>query len=419
MSAAARNGARSITVVTSGHLSTCPRMVKAADAFAAEGYVVRVVSTRFVGWATAADAALRASRDWRWTVVDYSRGGGNGLRIRSGIRMRAAGKVVDALGARTPAAIAARAYARVHTELVEAVAENPGDLIYAGTGTALAAAAEAARRTRTPYALDLEDFHSGEHGDVDPRRDALAGAIERSVLGGARFLTTSSVPIQGAYRERYGVAPTVVHNVVPLPPPPPSRAREAAEPLRLYWFSQTIGRQRGLEHVVRAAGLLGARCELHLRGCEAPGYLAALTELQRLTSPLLTIVHHPPAPPDDMIALCYGYDVGLATEEATAPNRVMAASNKIFTYLAAGLPVAGSDTPGQRSIAQREPHAIRLFVPDDAGALAAILRCWSTDGPALETARRSAWNAAVRRWHWDHAEERGALVGLVGEALKS
>ena len=34
-----------ITVVTSGHLSTCPRMLKSADALAEAGYNVHVVAT--------------------------------------------------------------------------------------------------------------------------------------------------------------------------------------------------------------------------------------------------------------------------------------------------------------------------------------------------------------------------------------
>ena len=120
-----------------------------------------------------------------------------------------------------------------------------------------------------------------------------------------------------------------------------------------------------------------------------------------------------------MVALCSGYDVGLATELPTSPNKIVCASNKIFTYLAAGLPVACSDTPGQRSIAQRDPQAIRLFAPADAGALAVILRCWRSEGPSLEVSRRAAWNAAVRRWHWEHPDERGTLLALVNRALAS
>jgi hypothetical protein len=35
-----------VTVVTSGHLSTCPRMLKSADALAADGHDIRVIATR-------------------------------------------------------------------------------------------------------------------------------------------------------------------------------------------------------------------------------------------------------------------------------------------------------------------------------------------------------------------------------------
>ena len=40
-----------VTIVSAGQLSTCPRMVKAADALYAEGYRVRVVMNRRADWA--------------------------------------------------------------------------------------------------------------------------------------------------------------------------------------------------------------------------------------------------------------------------------------------------------------------------------------------------------------------------------
>ena len=62
-----------ICVVTAGHLSTCPRMLKAADALHAAGYAVRVVSANHTPWAQAADREVVRSRGWKWTVVDYAR----------------------------------------------------------------------------------------------------------------------------------------------------------------------------------------------------------------------------------------------------------------------------------------------------------------------------------------------------------
>jgi transketolase len=55
-----------ICIVTAGHLSTCPRMLKAADALAEAGYRVRVVSVRHTQWATEADRDVRRRRTGAW-----------------------------------------------------------------------------------------------------------------------------------------------------------------------------------------------------------------------------------------------------------------------------------------------------------------------------------------------------------------
>lgn len=410
-------GAR-VVVVTGGHLSTCPRMLKAADALAWAGADVRVVSARFLDWAIDADAEARRTRDWAWDVIDYSWGSGRTLRLWSGLRMRAANIAVGALGpTRAPLFLTGRAYSRIHPELFAAALRKPADLIYAGTAGALAAAALAAKRARVPYALDLEDFHSDEHGGTAPDRDAIASAIERQVLSAASFLTTSSEPMQAAYRERYGVSPTVIHNVFPLAPVPRARERSRGSPLRLYWFSQTVGPDRGIEEVIRASGAAGIPCELHLRGNPVGGYVDQLRSMQREAAPRLTVVHHPPAAPDEMTRLCEGYDIGLATEIPNSGNKQVCLSNKIFTYLAGGLAVLCSDTPAQRAFATQVEQAVRVYPSGDVPGLAVCLREWGNHPEALATARSAASAAARRRWHWEHACERGALIGAFRRAL--
>ena len=65
---------RRVTVVTSGHLSTCPRMLKSADALAGAGYDVRVVATAHEPWATVTDLDVRLRRGWPMSVVNYRKG---------------------------------------------------------------------------------------------------------------------------------------------------------------------------------------------------------------------------------------------------------------------------------------------------------------------------------------------------------
>src|ERR1039458_9867671 len=110
-----------ITVITAGHLSTCPRMLKAAESLAADRHEAYAVSTNFVGCGTAGDADLRARLRLPWNVVDFSRATGNRLRIHAGVRYRVCRALAKTFGAeRLPVAVLGRATTRVLTELVQA-----------------------------------------------------------------------------------------------------------------------------------------------------------------------------------------------------------------------------------------------------------------------------------------------------------
>ncbi len=201
-------------------------MLKAADALAAAGYRVRVISTRHLPWAVGADREVRRLREtaWTWATVDYERDAerscvrcepGSGFAGRSSRRGRSGHRDARSASPRPRGAA-------LHRELVRAAMREPVDLLYGG-GAALAAVAEAGRKMDVPYAIDLEDFHSAEQVDSPAATlsHALAQRIERDVLPGALFLTASSPGIAAAYAERYGVSPIVVHNTFPLPSKPP------------------------------------------------------------------------------------------------------------------------------------------------------------------------------------------------------
>lgn len=409
-----------VCIITAGHLATCPRMLKAADSLAAAGYTVRVIHTRHIAWAAAADAALCATRPWESTVVDYDRRSNRATYVRTGVRAQMAQLLARAVGAdRCPPALAARAYGRVHSELVRAALAQPADLFYGGTSGALAAVAAAGRRACVPFALDLEDFHCAEQDDSPAARLAhrLVGRIERDVLHRAAFLTASSEAIAAAYTDKYAVSPIPVHNTFPLPASPPDLTPRAGDGLQLYWFSQTIGPQRGLEDAVRAMGLAGIPGALHLRGRAIAGYVESLQVLAHRVAPHLRVLVHEPAPPDAMIDCCRGYDVGLALEQGQVLNRALCLTNKAFTYMLAGLAVAFTDTPGQRPLAAALDNGAILYRPGDVAALARGLAAWARDEALLHRAKEATWVAAQRRWHWEHPAERGVLLAAVARAL--
>jgi len=406
-----------VCVVTAGHMATCPRMLKAADALHDAGFAVRVVSASHTPWAVEADRKLRSTREWQWDLVDYARTTARGRQVFTGARRRIAHALTVRVGpSRVPAALFVRSYSRAHDELVRAITAEPTDLVYGGTTGALAAVSEAARRLGVPYGLDLEDFHTGERSAQTGQLSAIAERVERLVMPGAAFLTTSSPMIADAYADKYGLRPRAIHNTFSLDLPDSVESLDGV-PLRFYWFSQTLGPGRGLEDFIRAAAYARLTAELHLRAGVKQPYLDDLMRFARDAAPALTFRLHEPGDPDDMVHLSRGYDLGLSGEEPTAVNRRLCLGNKIFTYLAAGVPVLLSATPAQSRLGQDLGAAAIVYEPGDVAGLAERLSCLARDSHLRLQARRSARSAAVRRWHWEHPEDRGALIEMVRSAL--
>lgn len=410
---------RRMCVVTAGHLATCPRMLKAADALAGAGYVVRVISVSHTSWAADADRAVFASRPWKWTAIDNRPETERLRNAGTGIRFKAAHAIARVIGpSRVPVSMAIRAYSRLHDEIVRAVTAEPADCVYGGTTGALAAVAESAARLGVPYGIDFEDFHSGEHaGPGAELANGLAARIERHVIADAAFRTAGSPMIADAYHRAYGVRPTPIHNTFSVCVPETDFDRKDGA-LRLYWFSQTLGPDRGLENVVRACGNAGVPIELHLRARASRASAGTLSSLQRAVAPRLTIVRHDPASPDEMVRLAQPYDAGLACEEDAVLNRRLCLTNKAFTYLAAGVPVILSRTPAQAQLEADLGEAAFGYACGDVDGLARILRQLPGDSALCRRAHCAARAAAERRWHWEHADDRGALLSAVASAIR-
>jgi hypothetical protein len=407
---------RRITVVTAGHLATCPRMVKAADALHGAGYDVRVISTSGTPWAVAADRELKARRGWRWEVIAHDRASAPLRWLSSGLRHRAAEIIAHRALHSAPHRIVVAAFSRMHAELVRAILREPCDFVYGGTSGALAAVAEAARRSGTPFALDIEDLHCSEHADTarGALRDELAARVMRDAVREARLVTAGSEAIGRACEERFGIRPLTINNVFPLPDPP-ANDHDGGD-LRLYWFSQTVGAGRGLEGVIAAAGRARLRAELHVRGMADGDYLTGLQAIAARIAPALRVVHHAPEHPDDLVAGCRAFDVGLAVEQRQPLNRALGLPNKALTYPLAGLAMVVTDTPGQRPLADDLGTDAIVYAPGEIERLADGLTRWAGDRRALARAKTASWEAARRRWHWEHPLERDQLLSAIEAA---
>jgi len=237
------------------------------------------------------------------------------------------------------------------------VGHNPGTLPIAW---------RIARQSGAKCGFDAEDFHSGmtRDGEKQSTEAEVNRRWESRYLPRYDFLTAAAPLIAEEYMRRYPVNfDAVVLNVFD-----PARVDETGHDvdfggLALYWISQSIGANRGLEDAVRALGLLAdLPVKLYLRGKWQNGYEAGLRRLAAdLNIPEERIVSLPRVAFDDLIESATRYDVGLAVEEPTCRNREVCITNKLMMYLSAGLAVAATATPAQIDVMREIPDADLCF----------------------------------------------------------
>ena len=408
-----------ICLITSEQLSTNPRIVKEADALSGAGYDVRVVSCQWMDWPRQEDKKLVASRSWRSQITDYTREFSPGLFWFSRIRHNLARRFFAPLFASEKMMV--HAIGRVIPEMVEMATSEPADLFVGHNLAGLPAAVLAARKWGVQAAFDAEDLHSAMwHYQTGPLSiDRLAEDTERRFLPHCSYVTAAAPLIAEGYATRYGIRlPQTILNMFPLADRPQEfRPPDPRAPLKLYWFSQTIGARRGLEDIIRAIGLCGSpNVELHLRGRWQAGYEDKLSAFAReigLREDQMT--WHRVASPDDMIRLSAKYDVGLALEQPVSENRDICLTNKIFTYLLAGNAIVATATRGQKQLMNEIPEAGLCYEIGHIETLATQLREWERDRDSLERARRRAWKFGEEVYNWDR--EQAKLIAIVQRAL--
>lgn len=393
-------------------------MHKAATTLAAEGFHIRWVFVSWTrSWATHDDIIVRGAR-WKADPISMTGLLGCVTRFRTSRRFKARRRGVKQVAPQNESELF-RTHGRVVDEIRDRILRQPTDLVYAGTEGAMAPAYEAARILGVPYALDLEDLYSASHGAVGAPSldDSLADAVEQVVIPPASFRTTSSRPIAAAYAARYSGEFAVLHNTFTLPSRAPDFTAESKGPLRLCWFSQTIGAGRGLEEIIEAIGLSRIPTALRLMGEPMVGFREHVTRLASRIGTGFSLSWSPLIAPDSIVDWCRPSEVGLCGELRTPLNRALCLTNKALLYPLAGLALACTDTEGQRELAQDFGEGVQYYTPGDPRGLAEILKAWWGDRGGLLRARRASWEAARARWHWTHAEERGKLLALVSSVL--
>ncbi len=317
-----------------------------------------------------------------------------------------------------------------------------GPVLLLGVNTHLAARALALR----PDAVEAHDLNTLLGGALVKK---LGGAalvydshelfLERNIAGRSRFLANLVwTPLErfGIRRcdaimsvadgicdhlaRRYGVArPEVVRNVQPWEPPGP-RTRLLAEelaiprgvPIVIYPGGITIN--RGLEALIDSAPHLEGAVYVIMGYARNEDYLRSLLRRAETLGVLSSKVFFREAVPmERVVEYVASADLGIVPTRKVCLSYAFEASNKIFHCVMAGVPLAMSDHPEKRLLAERYGIGV-LFDETDPCRIARAVNGVLADREGYERLRRNCL-AAARELNWESEERR--LRGVFARVL--
>ena len=401
-------GNNKIVLLSTGQPSLNPRLVKEADALANSGYEVTVLYSYWNQWGAELDKILLPSKSWKAICI----GGDPHQRpfayLCSKLIFRAS-KIINRI--LKGGQFAELAIARNSFFLKRAAKQFEADIYIGHNLGALPATVMAAAVNKKPCGFDAEDFHRNEVSNDDRHPDVVIKTyLENKYFPSLGYLSVSSPLIAAAYLKIFpGLAPRVILNVFPKGKDSSEPAKNGGGPVRLFWFSQTIGHGRGLEEVIEAMDALTPYpFELHLLGQPDHSFRDAYRQKE-------SIHFHAPIPSERIFFFASQFDIGLAVETGVPFNRDICLTNKIFTYIQSGLCVVASDTKAQSLFMSEYPGVGKVYTKRKPQELANILLHYHQHKDKLIEARRTALALAANELNWEL--ERGKFLGLVEQTL--
>ena len=398
-----------------GQPSTNPRLVKEANSLIKAGFDVYVIYTYWTEWAWKADKELFKEVKWTPILAGGSPFEDTTTYFFTRLRVKLFGFIVRKITLRY--GIAEIAKGRTYPNLLAKAKSIKADLYIAHVQAALPAAVNAAKKNNAKCGFDAEDFHRNEVTDeVNDLDYKVSRFIDDKYLSQVNYLSTSSPYISRAYRDLYkDMLPVTILNVFPVDERVPEPQVTAGAAIKLFWFSQTVSAVRGVSDCINALRTINnPAIELHLLG-----YADAETkqQLNTLAGGSFTLVFHSPIAPNEIPAFAAAFDIGLAMEDRIPFNRDICLTNKIFTYMQAGLAVIASDTTAQKGLMGDHPETGKVYENRNVQSLAQAISYYADNRDELYAAKKASYDTARGQLNWEKESEK--FLALVKETLAS
>jgi glycosyltransferase involved in cell wall biosynthesis len=312
----------------------------------------------------------------------------------------------------------------VGTALCAAALRHAPFAFYAHDLTTGLAACAAARNSGAHLIVDFHEWmsqtafvdHGGRCLPISHRLSRARRWLENKLLREASACITVCQPIVDAMALQAKTKPPYLIRNMPdfgsvvAPQPSLRTTLGLGDEQTLILYQGGIGPTRNLGPVIRALAHAPA-CVLAIRGRGLDVYGAHYAGIARAVGAADRLRLLPAVQPEAVVAACHGADVGLYTVLGICRNAILAAPNKVFEYLAAGLPVLAADYPGVSPVIS--DHQVGLvFDPDNPVAIGAAMSRMAEDRGFRQACAARARAALAT---FQGADEWAKLVSIVDE----
>lgn len=385
--------------MTSGQPSLNPRLVKEADTLINLGFEVVVLYQYWNEWGTQNDITLLKEKKWRAIRVGGS--------PKENKMLYWSQKIIHKVNAKMAQLSFSMGIAERHLNknwylFYKVALRQKPDLIIGHNLGALPVVVKTAEKLDIKCGFDAEDFHRFEESDNITHLNVRAKIyLENKYFRQLDYITTASPLITECYQQAYpDLTFETILNVfqkknVYAP-------KKSSDNLKLFWFSQTVGRNRGLENIISALSALPFNVTLTLLGQLSQKDKQYFISIARNNAiDVKRILFMPPVEHNEIFRVANKHDIGLALEINTPMNRDICLTNKFFSYLSGGIAIVASSTQAQSNFLINHPNVGICFSSTEENSLANVLHFFNQNRERLKKAKIEANRLARTTYNWE------------------
>lgn len=377
-------------------------MLKEAKTISNLGYEVTVIWCPISPWADDFDETLFSEyHKIKWIQAGYHYKKQKYLYWYARLRQKWWQLFFNIIGDKFNAGV--KSFVLFSQELTYEALKKKADIFIGHNLGALPAIVKASKKFNSKTIFDFEDFHRGEVEEGYSQYQIVI-KLENKNVPFVDYFTAASPEIAVFYGGLYPcIKIQTIYNVFPIEYGLSELKELPTSPLKLFWFSQYVGKNRGIETIIEAmAQLPNYHIILTLLGTatkEIKNYFYSLLIEKGLEKGRLVFID--PVPENEIVTIASMHHIGMASEVVHNTNRDLCLTNKIFIYLLAGNAVLFSNTNAQKNFLESSPEIGFIYEQNSSEDLSTRLYKYFENSFLLSLHRKNAIKLAQSKFNWD------------------